>query len=130
MPGCIRDYRQWLAEQGVDTAGMRPMGHAESVMSRFEHRVKSRRSWKDQGLRAFLHVMIAEIDGMSLMNRPSAEKGKPAADRPASASTKAAWIKTAKRRVRRLWPEMVRDNVPYLQHSSGTPIHQALSELR
>ncbi|EPR27797.1 hypothetical protein I656_02563 [Geobacillus sp. WSUCF1] len=45
MPGCIRDYQKWLSEQGVETAGMRPMGHAESVMSRFAHRVKSRRSW-------------------------------------------------------------------------------------
>jgi hypothetical protein len=34
MPGCIRDYREWLSEQGVETTGMRPMGHAESVMSR------------------------------------------------------------------------------------------------
>jgi hypothetical protein len=34
MPGCTRDYREWLSEQGVETTGMRPMGHAESVMSR------------------------------------------------------------------------------------------------
>ncbi|RLQ04050.1 UPF0236 family transposase-like protein, partial [Geobacillus stearothermophilus] len=45
MPGCSRDYREWLSEQGGETTGMRPMGHAESVMSRVAHRVKSRRSW-------------------------------------------------------------------------------------
>jgi len=33
MPGCIRDYREWLKEQGVNPTGMRPMGSAESVMS-------------------------------------------------------------------------------------------------
>ncbi|OKO95489.1 hypothetical protein BRO54_0924 [Geobacillus proteiniphilus] len=127
MPGCIRDYRKWLAEQGVDTAGMRPMGHAESVMSRFAHRVKSRRSWKDQGLRAFWKAMAARIDGISLRKRRPEEE---TASTAASTSTKAERIEQAKRKVGRLYPDVVRQNMPYLQQSSGTPIHQALSALR
>ncbi len=58
MPGCIRDYREWLKEQGVDTTGMYPMGRAESVMSQLAYRVKYRRSWTDKGLRAFFKAMM------------------------------------------------------------------------
>jgi Uncharacterised protein family (UPF0236) len=59
MPGCIRDYREWLKEQGVDTTGMYPMGRAESVRSQLAYRVKYRRSWTDKGLGAFFKAMIA-----------------------------------------------------------------------
>ncbi len=127
MPGCIRDCREWLSEQGVETTGMRPMGHAESVMSRFAHRVKSRRSWKDQGLRAFLRAMAARIDGIGWRKgRLEEEEPRPAA----LASTTSKRIEQAKRKAGRLWVDVVRQNIPYLQQSSGTPIYQALSALR
>ncbi|GAD13443.1 hypothetical protein GBL_1660 [Geobacillus kaustophilus GBlys] len=127
MPGCIQDDREWLSEQGVETTGMRPMGHAESVMSRFAHRVKSRRSWKDQGLRAFLKAMVARIDGIG-WRKGQLEEEEPR--RAASASTKSKRIEQAKRKAGRLWVDVVRQNIPCLQRSSGTPIHQALSALR
>ncbi|ESU72520.1 hypothetical protein T260_07450 [Geobacillus thermopakistaniensis] len=127
MPGCIRDYRGWLSEQGVETTGMRPMGHAESVMSRFAHRVKSRRSWKDQGLRVFLRAMAARIDGM-LWRKGRLEKEEPR--RATTASRKSKRVEQAKRKAGRLWADVVRQNLPCLQRSSGTPIHQALSALR
>ena len=128
MPGCIRDYREWLSEQGVETTGMRPMGHAESVMSRFAHRVKSRRSWKDQGLRAFLRAMAARIDGIWRRNGQLVEEEETRT--AASASTKSKRVEQAKRKAGRLWADVVRQNLPCLQRSSGTPIHQALSALR
>ncbi|GAD14308.1 conserved hypothetical protein [Geobacillus kaustophilus GBlys] len=127
MPGCIRDYREWLSAQGVKTTSMRPMGHAESVMSRFAHRVKSRRSWKDQGLRAFLKAMVARIDGIC-WRKGRLEEEEPR--RAASASTKSKRVEQAKRKAGRLWADVVRQNLPCLQRSSGTPIHQALSALR
>ncbi|KYD31433.1 hypothetical protein B4114_3167 [Geobacillus stearothermophilus] len=127
MPGCIRDYREWLSEQGVETTGMRAMGHAESVMSRFAHRVKSRRSWKDQGLRAFLKAMAARIDGAG-WRKGRLEEEEPR--RAASASTKSKRVEQAKRKAGRLLADVMRQNIPYLQQSSGTSIHQALSALR
>ncbi|OKO90177.1 hypothetical protein BRO54_3110 [Geobacillus proteiniphilus] len=36
----------------------------------------------------------------------------------------------AKRKAGRLWADVVRQNIPYLQPSSRTPIDQALSALR
>ncbi|KYD24479.1 hypothetical protein B4113_2269 [Geobacillus sp. B4113_201601] len=39
-------------------------------------------------------------------------------------------IKQAKRKAGRLLAEVMRQNIPYLQQSSGTPIYQALSALR
>ncbi len=127
MPGCIRDYREWLSAQGVETAGMRPMGHAESVMSRFAYRVKSRRSWKDQGLWAFLKAMVVRIDGI-WRRKGQLEEEEP--QRAASAPTKPERIKQAKRKAGRLLAEVMRQNIPCLQRSSGTPIYQALSALR
>ncbi|MED4876705.1 UPF0236 family protein, partial [Anoxybacillus geothermalis] len=47
-----------------------------------------------------------------------------------TASTKQTVVNKAKQRVRRLLPEVTRNNVPYLQQSSGTPIYHALSELK
>ncbi|OXB92599.1 hypothetical protein B9L23_15605 [Parageobacillus galactosidasius] len=47
-----------------------------------------------------------------------------------TASTKQMVVNKAKQRVRRLLPEVTRNNVPYLQQSSGTPIYHALSELK
>ncbi|KIQ93072.1 hypothetical protein LH47_02732 [Anoxybacillus thermarum] len=107
---------------------MRPMGHAESVMSRFAHRVKSRRSWKDQGLRAFLRAMAARIDGIWRRNGQLVEEEETRT--AASASTKSKRVEQAKRKAGRLWADVVRQNLPCLQRSSGTPIHQALSALR
>ncbi|MED3719593.1 ISLre2 family transposase, partial [Geobacillus stearothermophilus] len=45
-------------------------------------------------------------------------------------STKSKRIEQAKRKAGRLWADVVRQNLPCLQRSSGTPIHQALSALR
>ncbi|MEK4873484.1 ISLre2 family transposase [Bacillus sp. FSL W8-0102] len=131
MPGCIRDYREWLKEQGVDTTGMYPMGRAESVMSQLAYRVKYRRSWTDKGLRAFFKAMIARMDGIRLFgHRLGEESSHPAEETVSTASTKQTIVNKAKQRVRRLWPEITRNNVPYLQQSSGTPIYHALSELK
>ncbi|WP_201028601.1 UPF0236 family transposase-like protein, partial [Geobacillus sp. B4113_201601] len=99
----------------------------ESVMSRFAYRVKSRRSWKDQGLWAFLKAMVAQIDGIG-WRTGQLEEEEP--QRAASTPTKLERIKQAKRKAGRLLAEVMRQNIPCLQRSSGTPIYQALSALR
>lgn len=68
--GCIRDYREWLVKQGIDTTGMLAMGSAESVMSQIAYRVKYRRSWSTKGMRAFFKVWIARTDGIGIRLRP------------------------------------------------------------
>ncbi|WP_205597824.1 UPF0236 family transposase-like protein, partial [Anoxybacillus sp. MB8] len=47
MPGCLRDYRVWLKEKGIDTTNMRAMGSAEGTMHVFAKRSKNGRSWRD-----------------------------------------------------------------------------------
>ncbi|MED0745601.1 UPF0236 family protein, partial [Aeribacillus composti] len=131
MPGCIRDYREWLKEQGVDTTGMYPMGRAESVRSQLAYRVKYRRSWTDKGLGAFFKAMIARMDGIRLFGRRFGEESsQPAEETASTTSTKQTIVNKAKQRVRRLWPEITWNNVPYLQQSSGSPIYHDLPELK
>ncbi|EPZ37613.1 transposase [Anoxybacillus ayderensis] len=69
MPGCLSDYRKWLREKGIDTTGMRPMGSAEGTMHVFAKRVKDGRSWCETGIQAFLHVMVAVKDGLTIQTR-------------------------------------------------------------
>ncbi|WP_033844669.1 UPF0236 family transposase-like protein [Geobacillus icigianus] len=73
--------------------------------------------WKDQGLWAFLKAMVAQIDGIGWRT------GQLEEEEPQR-------IKQAKRKAGRLLAEVMRQNIPYLQQSSGTPIYQALSALR
>lgn len=86
MPGCIRDYREWLKKQGVDPTGMYPMGRAESVMSQLAYRVKYCRSWTDKGLRAFFKAMIAGF--VFFGRRFGEESSHPAEETVSTASTK------------------------------------------
>ncbi|MED3841841.1 UPF0236 family protein [Geobacillus stearothermophilus] len=83
--------------------------------------------WKDQGLRAFLRVMAARIDGIGWRKGRWEEQEPQSA---VSASTTSKRIEQAKRKAGRLWADVMRQNLPCLQRSSGTPIHQALSALR
>jgi hypothetical protein len=66
MPGCLSDYREWLREKGIYTIGMRPMGSAEGTMHVFAKRAKQGRSWCDEGIRAFLQVMVAVKDRLTI----------------------------------------------------------------
>ncbi|MGG3210828.1 UPF0236 family protein [Geobacillus stearothermophilus] len=84
--------------------------------------------WKDQGLRAFLRAMAARIDGIWRRNGQLVEEEETRT--AASASTKSKRVEQAKRKAGRLWADVVRQNLPCLQRSSRTPIHQALSVLR
>ncbi|MBW7642666.1 UPF0236 family protein [Geobacillus thermoleovorans] len=47
-----------------------------------------------------------------------------------AASAKPARIEQAKRKTGRLLADVMRQNIPYLQRSSGTPMYQAPSALR
>lgn len=126
--GCIRDYREWLVKQGIDTTGMLAMGSTESVMIQIAYRVKYRRSWSTKGMRAFFKVWIARTDGIGIRLRPrwkeAANASKPAIE------TKDSMVVRAKKRVRAAMPDVVRNNVPYLQQSLGTIMHEVLLNLR
>ena len=65
-PEALGDYRKWLQEKGIDTTGMRPMGSAEATMSVFAKRVKHGKAWVEQGIRAFLDVMVGLKDGLPI----------------------------------------------------------------
>lgn len=63
-PEAMVDYRARLAEMGLDTAGMRGMGSAESNMNHFARRLRKQgRSWSKEGLKAMICVMIKCFEG-------------------------------------------------------------------
>lgn len=60
----LRDYREILEEQGIDTSGMRPLGAAESNMDLFAKRIKKQGySWSREGLKAVMFGKIKELEG-------------------------------------------------------------------
>ncbi len=125
MPGCLSDYREWLREKGIDTTGMRPMGSAEGTMHVFAKRVKSGRSWCDEGIRAFLQVMVAVKDRLTIQTW----KGE-ILSQEEKRETEPTMVKKAIKHVGTRVAEFVRGNIRYLHHSSGTPIYQALKALK
>ncbi|WP_244374885.1 MULTISPECIES: UPF0236 family transposase-like protein [Anoxybacillus] len=56
--------RQLVLQATVETH--RPMGSAEGTMHVFAKRVKAGRSWYEEGIRTFLHVMVAVKDGLTI----------------------------------------------------------------
>ncbi|MGE5561512.1 MAG: UPF0236 family transposase-like protein [Chloroflexota bacterium] len=64
FPEAMVDYRVRLAMMGLDTAGMRGMGSAESNMNHLARRLRKQgRSWSRNGLRAMIRVMIKLFEG-------------------------------------------------------------------
>ncbi|MBE2941609.1 ISLre2 family transposase [Anoxybacillus flavithermus] len=126
MPGCLSDYRQWLREKGIDTTGMRPMGSAEGTMHVLAKRVKNGRSWCEEGIRAFLHVMVAVKDGLTIQTW----KGEVFAQEEKRETERETIVKKAMKHVGTKVAELVRGNIRYFDHSSGTPIYQALKALK
>lgn len=60
----LRDYREVLKTAGIDTAGMRPMGSAESQMRVMAKRTKrGGYSWSVRGVRAMLLTIMARNEG-------------------------------------------------------------------
>jgi hypothetical protein len=56
----LKDYREVLKEQGIDTSKMRPMGSAEAQMRVFARRMKGNgRSWSKKGANAMIRMIIA-----------------------------------------------------------------------
>lgn len=65
----LLDYRTILNEEGIDTAGMRPMGSAESQMRVFAKRTKrGGYSWSIRGVEAMLGSIIVRKEGRSLFS--------------------------------------------------------------
>ncbi|WP_439144621.1 UPF0236 family transposase-like protein [Sphingobacterium siyangense] len=126
MPGCLSDYRKWLREKGIDTTGMRPMGSAEGTMHVFAKRVKDGRSWCEAGIQAFLHVMVAVKDGLTIQTR----RGEIVIEEEKRETKRSTLVKKAVKNAGTKVVELVRGNIRYLQQSCGTPIYEVLKVLK
>jgi hypothetical protein len=117
------DYREWLKEQGIDITGMRPMGSAEATMSVFAKRLKNGRSWSDQGIKAMVQLMVGIRDQLSIKTLWGRWE-------PTSTKDKGTEVQVEKvKRYQKVVEEVARQNIPYLQGTSRTPIYKALKAL-
>ncbi len=126
MPGCLRDYRVWLKEKGIDTTNMRAMGSAEGTMHVFAKRSKNGRSWRDAGIEAMLRAIVAIKDTLLIRTRDGVMYGAEEREE----TKRETIVKKALKRVQTQMTEVVRDNIPYLRQSSGAPIYEALQALK
>ncbi|WP_241737042.1 UPF0236 family transposase-like protein [Anoxybacillus flavithermus] len=126
IPGCLRDYRVWLKEKGIDTTNMRAMGSAEGTMHVFAKRSKNGRSWRDAGIEAMLRAIVAIKDTLLIRTRDGVMYGAEEREE----TKRETIVKKALKRVQTQMTEVVRDNIPYLRQSSGTPIYEALQALK
>ena len=123
-PEALGDYREWLREQGIDTSGMRPMGSSEATMSVFAKRLKNGRSWCDQGLEAFIDFMVGLKDALDIKTRIGKMTNK--LDKRKSDSSP----KFYREKLTSTVGEATRQNIAYLQQSSGKPIYEALKAMQ
>ena len=123
-PEALRDYRDWLKEQGIDVKGFRSMGSAEATMSVFAKRLKNGRSWVDKGVSAMMTGLVAHMDKLTLKTlfgrvekwiEPSEEKKVP---------------KRYVKKVSRMVKEATRGNIPYLKRTIHLPVCSALKALK
>lgn len=123
-PEALRDYRDWLKEQGIDVKGFRSMGSAEATMSVFAKRLKNGRSWVDKGVSAMMTGLVAHMDKLTLKTlfgrvekwiEPSEEKKVP---------------KRYVKKVSRIAKEATRGNIPYLKRTIHLPVCSALKALK
>lgn len=122
-PEALSDYRKWLQEKGIDTTGMRPMGSAEATMSVFAKRVKNGRAWVEQGIRAFLDVMIGLKDNLQIktLSETIQEKSK---------DTHQPKPTFYKEKITNAAGEATRNNIPYFQGTKRKPVYHALKSLQ
>lgn len=122
-PDALKDYREWLKEQGIDTTGMRPMGSAEGTMSVFAKRLKNGRSWVEKGASAMITGLVAFLDHLTLKTLFGRVE---------------SWTETKEeknptkhyvRKVRSTISEVTRDNLLYLKGRANIPVYKALKEL-
>ncbi|WML28953.1 ISLre2 family transposase [Neobacillus sp. OS1-32] len=122
-PEALRDYREWLKEQGVETSGMRPMGSAEGTMRVFAKRLKNGRSWVEKGVSAMITGLVAFLDNLALRTlfgrverwtETKEEKNPPR-----------HYVEKVKSTI----GEATRDNILYLKGKANIPVYKALKEL-
>ncbi|EPZ38271.1 hypothetical protein JV16_02945 [Anoxybacillus ayderensis] len=126
LPGCLRDYRIWLQEKGIETTNMRAMGSAEGTMHVFAKRSKNGRSWRDAGIDAMLRAMVAIKDTLPIRTRG----GVICHVEEREETKRETIVKKAMKRIPPRVKEVIRDNIPYFRQSSGTPIYEALQALK
>lgn len=119
----LKDYREWLKEQGIDTTGMRPMGSAEGTMSVFAKRLKNGRSWVEKGASAMMTGLVAFLDHLTLKTLfgrvDSWTENKEEENPP----------KHYVEKVTSTIGEVTRDNLLYLKGRANIPVYKALKEL-
>lgn len=123
-PEGLGNYRDWLVANGVDTTGMRTMGASESTMRVFAKRLKNGRAWSEKGLLPFIDAMIAFNDDLdiktvmgTIFNRlEDEEEPNPP--------------KYYKEKITKSVVEAKRQNIGYLQNTSGKPIYQTLKAIQ
>ncbi|WAA12927.1 ISLre2 family transposase [Fervidibacillus halotolerans] len=123
-PEALRDYREWLREQGIDTKGMRLMGSAEAMMHVFANRLKNGRSWSDEGISAMMTGMVAILDQLPLktmFGRVEQWNEEKEEKKPAQRILK---------KVKSVVTKVTRDNIAYLKGRASIPMYQALKEIR
>jgi hypothetical protein len=123
-PEALGDYREWLAGQGIETTGMRPMGSAEGTMSAFAKRLKHGRSWVEKGKQAMMTGMVACFDQLAiqtLFGRMERWKEEPAEEKPP---------RHYEEKIAQTVGEEIRGNLPYLQGKAGIPVYSALTALQ
>ncbi|WML29228.1 ISLre2 family transposase [Neobacillus sp. OS1-32] len=122
-PEALRDYREWLKEQGIETSGMRPMGSAEGTMRVFAKRLKNGRSWVEKGVSAMITGLVAFLDHLALRTlfgrverwtETKEEKNPPR-----------HYVEKVKSTI----GEATRDNILYLKGKANIPVYKALKEL-
>lgn len=122
-PEALRDYREWLKEQGIETSGMRPMGSAEGTMRVFAKRLKNGRSWVEKGVSAMITGLVAFLDNLALRTlfgrverwtETKEEKNPPR-----------HYVEKVKSTI----GEATRDNILYLKGKANIPVYKALKEL-
>ncbi|MDQ0163976.1 ISLre2 family transposase [Aeribacillus alveayuensis] len=119
----ITDYRKWLEEQGIETKGMRPMGSAEATMSVFSKRLKGGRSWSEMGIQGLIDAFIAVKDGLSIRTLKGLIEPHERKEQQKKKVTHMA------KKYQKKVEAVTRNNIHYLQRSSGTPIYHALKAM-
>ncbi|GAA3891887.1 hypothetical protein GCM10022628_13480 [Anoxybacillus suryakundensis] len=115
MPGCLRDYRIWLKEKGIDTTNMRAMGSAEGTMHVFAKRSKNGRSWRDAGIEAMLRAIVAIKDTLLIRTRRGVMYGVEEREE----TKRETIVRKALKRVQTQMAEVVRHHISYLCNLQG-----------
>jgi hypothetical protein len=125
-PEALGDYRKWLETFAIRTDEMRTMGSAEATMSQLAKRMKTGRSWIEEGKQAMLTGLVAQMDHMGLQTL----FGRMDSWNDVQQEKEVKPPKHYVEKVTHTVGEWARGNLQYLQGKSGIPMHRALKALK